>query len=193
VASGNASGYKPYVETVPQGKIYYTTNNLDPALKAAGVGAQTKAALDFMRANSPTFASAVDSRLSWKYGVAVVPIMGGGGTVNTNNNVVFGVNAGVRPDGSVVYPAYVIAHEFGHTYQAFDSAHPQWNVRSSSDMTSAQLRVAPNNAEYYAYNFAEQVSREVRQNTGVNIGTQSNYWDVGTTSGTYQGILPPKE
>ncbi len=112
----------------------------------------------------------------------------GGGTVNIATNVVFGTMAGVRPDGSVVYPAYTIAHEFGHTYQATDRNHPSWQV-SSLTMTSEQRQIAPTSAEFYAYHFAEQVSREVRENAGVNIGTQSKYSDVGSSSQS-RGIWP---
>jgi hypothetical protein len=63
------------------------------------------------------------------------------------------------------------------------------NVRKSTT-----LGPSPSALSHYAVSFANEVSRQVRESLGVNLGHQNNYYDMkdGETF-DYIGILPPME
>lgn len=149
----------------------------------------------FLKDNSPTFKKAYDAIVGGSRTYVVNIVEGtSGGAVDDNRNIVFGTQSAVRSDGSIIYPSYTLAHEFGHVSQSLggDAAHPEWNVSitSSSDPKAA---IAPNSAEYYALQFANQVSSEILQNTGLNIGSQARYNDTRNSSTDNLGFLPPKK
>ena len=140
---------------------------------------------------SKTFATAYNTMLK-ETGIVINPVSYGGvwGTVD-GNNVVFGTFAGVRNDGSIIYPAYVLAHELGHLFQPYDKINTSWNLNSVDIAHGDLMRSVktPNTSEYYAYMFAQQVSKEIREATGANIGNAANYKDMGV----YQreiGLIP---
>jgi hypothetical protein len=170
-------------------------NNI-PEKQQAAMVASVKAMLDFMKVNSPTFASALKQQLeNPQHGLAIVPVDGTGGGMAPGRSLVIGTSAGVRDDGSIIYPAYVLAHELGHHAQATGTRNPEWDLPNTAfgyDDNGNFLpsrKIAPNSAEYYAYQFAQQVAEEIRQATGVDIGNLKNYWDVGTTNKNL-GLMP---
>jgi hypothetical protein len=188
VASGGTNiSFRKDLNTPEKGKIGYTTLNLFGEYKASVVR-DSILAMAFMRKHSPTFEKAYQDRMNRNYGIIMNPILSGGGTVD-GSNIVYGAMAGVNSSGGTVWPAYIIAHEFGHTFQFSDRANAAWNINPA--VGSPESQIAPNASEWYAYHFAEQVSREIRENGGVDIGSQKNYWDVSYPKLEYRGILPP--
>jgi hypothetical protein len=131
--------------------------------------------------HSPTFAAAYNKQLNAVNGVVLNPVSFSGGGQFEGNNIIFGTLSGEHDDGSIQYPAYVIAHEFGHADQTFPGANKAWNLSVNDPNVRSILDAAraPNTAEYYAWNFAEQVSREVLKETGVNIGSDPSYFKTG--------------
>jgi len=194
ILSGTLGRIYVLVSGLPKGRLLVYQKNLSTS-ESTTVPAQVLDLLAFMRANSPTFSAAYEIRANENQGIALNPVpQTNGGTVR-GPSIVFGTSTGVRPDGTAVYPAYTLAHEFGHENQRASNANPAWNLPNTAfgenedgTLKPAQ-KIAKNSAEYYAYKFAEQVSIEIFQNTGINIGRQKDYWDVGTTLET-RGLRP---
>jgi len=138
---------------------------------------------------SPTFATAYNTIIK-KFGLVINPVdYAQFGTVD-GSNLVFGTAAGVRANGTIVFPAYVIAHELAHMFMPSDKAHKDWILPSNAETAPILASVkAPDPCEYYAYKFAEQVSKEVYEASGVNIGKCANYFDVGDYSKEL-GLIP---
>lgn len=86
----------------------------------------------FMRANSPTFAAAYEIRANENRGISLNPVSGTNGGTVSGIAIVFGTHTGVRPDGTAVYPAYTLAHEFGHENQRASNANPAWNLPNTA-------------------------------------------------------------
>jgi RHS repeat-associated protein len=150
--------------------------------------------IQFLRDASPTFAKAWDARMNqYGYGVVMNPLSGQSGGTNDGSNMVFGIATVSLESGVLSYPAYTIAHELGHWNQILDRNNAAWNV--NPQVGTPEAAIAPSTAEWYAYHFAEQVSREIKANTGVEIGTQPKYWGHAGPSAAqpngYIGILPP--
>lgn len=186
----------PGNRTTPKGKVGISTINLDKFSRREQeeMARQFEEAVAFLRANSPTLAKAIDEFLKASpHGITIVPHAGTGGT-RISNQLVVPISGDRRENGSIVYPAYTLAHEIGHLAQSL-GLNPQWNLPNdafaiNSDGTFPEARrIGENSAEYYAYHFAQQVSAEIVQNAGRNIGSRGYYYDVGLP--VHTSVLPP--
>lgn len=196
VASGNINSYSVYRGNLKSGKIYVHTGNMDEKNKAAA-SANAHDALALLM-HSKTFLDAYNTIINLEKGLVINPVdYSGGGTIS-GNNLIFGTLAGMRADGSIVYPAYIIAHELAHMFDSFDKTHKEWQLEFVPGSDTSKLfaildaAAAPNPREYYAYMFAEQVSREVFSSTGINIGSQSGYVDSSIVTISERGWIPKK-
>lgn len=189
VASGKIGRFVPLLQPIGKGNVVYFGGNLDDSQKAVVIS-QAKAAIALLM-KSPTFANAFNQVLNeGNHGLAINPVgYAKGGTV-LGNNIVFGTGAGRLDNGTIIYAAYNIAHEIGHTNE--NNKNSPYFVKDGTTIAAAELFAtvqAPNSSEYYAYHFAEQVAREIREIANVNIGSQSSYADVGGLIGDI-GLIP---
>jgi len=197
VASGNLPANIFVVRSkLPKGKVVVLQQNLPESERAAAAAAVTEA-VAFMPANSPTFAAAWNLRANENQGIALVPLAKTDGGTVAGNSMVFGTETSVRVDGTKIYPAYTLAHELGHENQRHSAANSPWNLpkeafEANADGSPSDARkIAPNSSEYYAYQFAEQVAKEIREKTGLDIGQQKSHGDRGPATEKL-GILPPR-
>ncbi len=178
--SNNAPGDLPSkVTIVPAGSegVIINTSNTDDPIKS---DAETKKTLEFLQSHSPTFNNALKTITANEGYVGIVPVAASFGGKARSNNAIYGVGLVlVQSNGNVVYPAYNLAHEIGHLYDFTTLA------ASSGANRDWDRRIAADPLEYYAYRFAEQVSREVLGSSGLSIGSQSTY------SGDRNSILQP--
>lgn len=173
--------------------LVFGMGNVTPG-RAIELKAAYENAMEVGMKNSPFLKHSVDSLVKEHGLLAINPVEGWDrGTVD-NWNVYIGVTdvKNVRKDGSEVYGAYHLFHEVGHAYQRI-APRTLWSYPIDvASWGGPEQRMAPNSAEYFALNFANRVSSEVKANAGIDVGYQRTYYDLRGSTGIPAPLLPPK-
>jgi RHS repeat-associated protein len=147
-------------------------------------------AITWLRQNSPSLDIALSNLSDADRQYVLLALAGETGGGERGTFAQFGVGKTVTmADGRVLYPAYTFAHEVGHLIDGL--LQTSWHQylhdpnQDLSDRSPPELHFGGGGLgntepeqEAYAVRFANQVSFEVKNNTGRSIGYQNDYWEA---------------